>query len=103
MGASRVPLSRRGAKAWDQAIWLPGPSPDASAVGMLARHGLFLPGSSGGHEWPILEADIDPGVTGLWVEMGGTPPTVPLLAEQQRRLEEDWRSRDRNQPAGLLE
>lgn len=80
-------------RPWDRAIWLPAPAPHELRPGVVAEHTLYLPGPDPGKVWPILASEVDQTLPGLWVEMEGTPLTIPLLAEQVRRFEEDWRTK----------
>ncbi|MGH9066033.1 MAG: hypothetical protein ACRD0J_00690, partial [Acidimicrobiales bacterium] len=80
-------------KGWDKAIWLPGPWSGDIRTGTMAEHTLLLPGPGKGTVWPLFGPDVDSTIAGLWVELEDMPLTIPLLAEQQRRFDRDWRTK----------
>ena len=78
-------------RPWRRAVWVPDRSDGRLAPGTLAEYVLHLPWHPRGTVWPVLDSKIDPSVAGLWVEMDRVPLAVPLLVEQQRRFDRDWR------------
>lgn len=100
----RLPIAQRRAlhichypveapRPWERAIWLPAPLTDDIGPGAIRDHLLLLPGPGKGMTWPILPPEIDPTLTGLWVDMEGIPLSIPLLADQWYRFEQNWRTK----------
>lgn len=78
---------------WERAIWLPAPLTDDIGPGVTGEHLLLLPVPVKGMTWPILPPEIDPTLTGLWVDMEDMPLSIPLLVDQWYRFEQNWRTK----------